>query len=509
MQITTFAAIEIGTYSTTMDIFEISKKQGLRTVNSLRHRLELGKDAFRSGKISVESVEELCRILKDFKNAMLEYQVSAYRALGTSALREAENCLFILGRIEQAAGIKVELLSNSEQRFYTYKAIAAKETAFQKIIEKGTAILDVDGGSIQISLFDKDTLVTTQNIKLGSMRVRERLYEVQKKTVHYEKLVKELIHNEIFSFKKMYLKDRKIENVIIRGDYFAGIRGDRANRTYSREEFNEWYREVIRISPIELAVKLGIPHEYASLLQPSAIIYSELIDEMGAQTIWMPGTKLSDGIVYDFAEKKKLLKSAHNFENDILMSARNIGKRYAVSKAHVMQVDRIAAAIFDGMKKHHGMGARERLLLRIAVLVHDCGKYISLGNVADCSYSIIMATEIIGLSHAEREMIANIVRFNTLPLPQYELLAGSSSLGQKQYLTVAKLTAILRLANALDRSHMQKVEDIRVALKEQELVITISTHEDYTLELGLLDEKQDFFEEVFHVRPALKLKKLI
>lgn len=509
MQITTFAAIEIGTYSTSMEIFEISKKQGLRTVNSLRHRLELGKDAFRTGKISVEFVEQLCRILKDFKNVMQEYQVSAYRALGTSALREAENSLFVLGRIEQSAGTKVELLSNSEQRFYTYKGIAAKEAAFQKIIEKGTAILDVDGGSIQISLFDKDTLVTTQNIKMGSMRVRERLHEVQKKTIHYERLVQELIHNEIFSFKKMYLKDRKIENVIIRGDYFTRISEKNPSRTFSREEFQEWYQMVTRISPIELAVKVGIPHEYASLLQPSAIIYRELIEEMGAQTIWMPDVKLADGIAYDFAEKKKLLKSAHNFENDILMAARNIGKRYAVSKAHVLQVDKTATAIFDGMKKHHGLGDRERLLLQIAVLVHDCGKYISLGNVAECSYSIIMSTEIIGLSHAEREMIANIVRFNTLPLPSYEQLARESSFGKKQYLTVAKLTAILRLANALDRSHLQKMEEIKVALRDLELVITISAHQDYTLELGLLDEKKDFFEEIFHVRPVVKLKKLI
>src|SRR5699024_12697742 len=79
----------------------------------------------------------------------------------------------VLGRIEQSAGIKVELLSNSEQRFYTYKGIAAKEAAFQKIIEKGTAILDVDGGSIQISLFDKDTLVTTdrKSTRLNSSHV--------------------------------------------------------------------------------------------------------------------------------------------------------------------------------------------------------------------------------------------------------------------------------------------------------------------------------------------------
>ena len=72
--------------------------------------------------------------------------------------------------------------------------------------------------------------------------------------------------------------------------------------------------------------------------------------------------------------------------------------------------------IFDSMKKVHGMGARERLLLQIAALLHDCGKYISMGNVSECSYQIIMSTDIIGLSSLERQMLACAVRYNTSAL---------------------------------------------------------------------------------------------
>ncbi len=286
MQVATFAAIDIGSYDVTLEIFEISKKTGIHSIDTIRHRLELGKDTYAHGKIGPEMVEELCKILQDFVRIMEGYQVDAHRAIATSALREAENNLFILGKIRQMTGLNVEILSNSEQRFLSYKAIASIESRFNKMIEKGTAIVDVDGGSTQISLFDKDALVTTQNIRMGNLRIREKLQPVISETTHYERLVEELIQNELYSFKKMYLKDRRIENIVLNGDFFTEIvfrnTEDKASRTLSRQEFQQWYQKVVGQSATELAVKLDVPIEYASLLRPSAIIYHRLVEEMDA-----------------------------------------------------------------------------------------------------------------------------------------------------------------------------------------------------------------------------------
>ena len=110
-------------------------------------------------------------------------------------------------------------MSNSEQRFLGYKAIASNSEKFQEIIEKGTAIVEVGGGSIQISLFDKDNLVTTQNIRLGSMRLRERLADVAERTVRYASVMEELLNNEMRTYRKLYLKDRNIRYIILVGNY--------------------------------------------------------------------------------------------------------------------------------------------------------------------------------------------------------------------------------------------------------------------------------------------------
>ena len=98
------------------------------------------------------------------KCMMAEFGVESWRACATSSLRELENPVIILEQIYQRTGIRVEILSNAEQHFLGYKSIAAIESGFKKIIQKGTAILDVGGGNLQVSLFDKDALVTTQKL---------------------------------------------------------------------------------------------------------------------------------------------------------------------------------------------------------------------------------------------------------------------------------------------------------------------------------------------------------
>ena len=127
--------------------------------------------------------------------------------------------------------------------------------------------------------------------------------------------------------------------------------------------------------------------------------------------------------------------------------------------------------------------------------------------MADSSYNIIMSNEIIGLSHIEREMVALIARYNTVTLPSYDELVMESSLSAEQYLTVSELTAIVRLANALDRSHLQKIQAIRATLKERELQLSLTVNRDFTLEQGLCQEKLDFFNEVFSIQPVIKLKR--
>lgn len=510
MAVTRFAAIDVGSYNVSMEIFELSRKYGLKSVNRVRQRLEIGHDTYTEHKLSREKLDKLAHILHDFKRIMDEYKVSGYRACAKSAFREAKNEVLALELIYQRTGIRIDVLSNSEQRFLGYKAIASKEVDFNKMIQKGTAIVDMGGGSVQISLFDKDALVTTQNLRIGSLRIRERLSVLGRETTHSEQLVEELIRKEVQNFRRLYLKDRKIQNIILVGDYFTNLifhnKSD-VNKMITKETFMEWYQQIVISSTMDLAISMNVPMEFASVIMPAAVIYRRLIDELGADTIWLPGIQLTDGMAYDFGEKNKIIQTTHDFENDIVMAAKNMAKRYGSGKQHTQALTVLADTIFDSMKKAYNLSPRQKLLLKIAVLLHDCGKYISLVNVAECSYNIIMSTEIIGLSHSERKIIANVVKYNTEGFDYYSENQMVDSLTLEEYRTVSKLTAILKLANALDRSHMQKVQNLKAALKDGQLVLNIEHTGNFTLEKGLFHEKTDLFEDVFSVKPVLKLKK--
>ena len=219
----TFAAIGVGSYELAIKIFEISNGNGIKVTDHMRHRIELGTDSYFTGKISNERVDELCRILREFTDVMKSYKVDDYKAYGTSAIRETKNSAILLDQIKQRTGIKIEVISNSEQRFLDYKSVASKGQAFQDIIEKSTAFIDIGGGSIQLSLFDKDSLITTQNIRPGVLRMREELTNVSYRSYQLEGLVEEMVRDRFESFMNMFVGTKKIQNVILVDDYISTV----------------------------------------------------------------------------------------------------------------------------------------------------------------------------------------------------------------------------------------------------------------------------------------------
>lgn len=512
MSVRTFAAIDVGSYELTLKIFEFPGNNNMREIDCVSRRLDLGTDTYATGKISNEKMDELCRTLKDFSEIMKSYRVNDYKAYGTSAIRETQNTTIVQDQIAQRTGIKVEILSNSEQRFMDYKSAASRGESFRKIIEEKTAILDIGGGSIQISLFDNDTLVSTQNLRLGVLRIQEYLNRFSAKSFQKEEFINEMAMARLGTYKRLYLKDREIRNLIVIDDYLSpwAVKKSAKNGSKPVMEAGEFARFLEKLRGRDLsqiAASMNMPEERVPLVFISAVLIRCIGQLMGAQRIWVPGVTLCDGIAYEYGEKIRMIRGEHDFEEDIIACAVNISKRYMGSRKRSETLENLTSVIFDSMKRVHGLGKRERLYLRLAAILHDCGKYISLVDTGETSYQIVMATEIIGLSQGERKIVANVVRFNHSRFLYDGRQMGTSGLDRAAFLTVAKLTAILRISTGLDRSHKQKLKGLRAVLKESQLILTVDTQEDITLEKSFFEYRKEFFKEVFSVEPILKQRK--
>lgn len=505
----TFAAIDVGSYALEMKIFEMSMKGGIKLIDSLRHQIDLGTDAYVTGKISNAKIDELCRVLKEFKDVADSLRVDDYKAYCTSAIREASNSAIILDRIRQRSGIEVDIISNSEQRFLHYKAVAYRNAAtFDSNMKNSTAILDIGGSSIQISLFEDGRLVTTQNLKLGVLRLQERMNHLNARNAHYEELLGEIIDSQLSVFRKLYLKDFDLKNLILVDDYISDavmyLDLECREGSMSIQRMSEIYDVLDQNTMSDIARILGIPEDNVTLCQISTVLLKKITELTGIVNIWIPGITLGDGMAYAYAEEHKMIPKGHDFEQDIVSSARTLSKRYMGSRKRSETLETIALNIFDSTKKIHGMSDKERLLLRISTLLHDCGKYISMVNLGECSYNIIVYSEIIGLSHHEREIVANVVKYNHMEYNYQDVCLHESDLGHDECLSIAKLTAILRLANGLDRSHKQKFKNVKISLKNDELIFTVDTQMDISLEKGLFYHRAEFFDEVFSIHPVIR-----
>ena len=496
-----YAAININSNDLSMKIYEISKQYGIHELTHVRRKLSLFTETYRKEFISYQTVSEICSTLNDFKRIMAGFDVDSEQVYVTSELRETQNSFVVIDQIKVQTGFKVKVISNSEARFLYYKALTLETNVFNLLTHDTTLLVDIDAGSVQLSIFQSGKLTATQNLRLGSARIRELLIVVQEEAYDFNALIDEYIEKDLVLFKRLYLNNIEIHHIIVIGEMIPDI------YYYLKSQNPDFDGHVSKklLNRKKLPKELFSGSEKAALFLPTVLICRKISRLTSCDDLSMSCIDLSDGMSADFAEKKVKFKLGHDFVQDILSSAEHIAQKYKSDMNHIENVQTLALQIFDRIRKLHGLGKRERLLLQISVILHSCGTYINELQSRECSYRIIMSTEIIGISHKERAIIANVVRYNKDSFPDYTELADEFT--REDYITIVKLNAILKTANVLDKSNRQKIKNVGVALEDGILTITADTMADITLEKGLFHDKANVFQEVFGIRPILRQKR--
>lgn len=505
------AAVDIGANYLRMSIAEIYSSRRIHIIEDLIKPTNIGKDTFTAGRISIETMHEICNDLKKFSQLIKDYNIRFYKAVSTSGIREAENKQYVLEQIRLRTGLSVKSINSAQQRFFMLKAV---NYASKLNLSKGTLIVNVTSGVVEVSVYEEGNLKFTGHAKIGSLRLRETLSDLESKTIDFHEIMEEFIENKIYSIKSS-IRDFNIEyligiggelktifDIIKRKDNLKYRNFNEEENFIDREEFIKFYNSIKDMTNDQIRFKYGISYKTSELVLPSTLILYCFLKVTKSKFIQIPMVSLREGLLQDLLEELLENNKEKYFLKDIISSTWYIGRRFKIDEKHAAFVEKMALSIFDQTQKIHKLKMRERIYLQVASILHDVGIFIDASNHCIQSYGIIKSQNIIGFSDRDLELTANTARYHSEEIPT-EIHENYHVLSDRDKMIVSILCAILKLAEALDTSHMQKISELKLAYSKDLLYFNISSKDNIVLEEWNFINNSNFFEEVLGIKPLI------
>jgi exopolyphosphatase / guanosine-5'-triphosphate,3'-diphosphate pyrophosphatase len=495
------AVLDMGASAIRLVVSEIAPGRPIRTIEEASRGVLLGRDTFSSGAIKSGTIDSALAALESFREIIDGYDVTRVRAVATSAAREARNVDLFLDRIQRRTGITFEIIDEAEESRLVF--LAVKQALGRRPALRGawTLLTEVGGGSTSLTLLRQGEPNRSAVYALGAVRLRQQLdlhrlsHDVQLS------LLKRSIANMIDEIRVDNPMRRVTYVVAIGGDVrFAASQilesdADDGVREVPRDAFLAFCDQIERLDEEQLVDRFRLPAVEAETLVPSLLVYRALLSETAARKLVVSDASLRTGALLDLVDPGGP-SSAADFEKQVLASAEALGHKHRFDPEHGHHVARLAMQMFDAFQEDHGLGARDRLLLQVAALLHDIGIYISLRAHHKHSQYVLASSQIFGLSNEETAIVGNIARYHRRAPPQKSHLPYVA-LDRQDRVVVNKLASILRVANALDAEHLQKVTAVRVHRSERSWILEIDGAGDLTMEQLAATSRADMFKDTF------------
>ena len=495
------AVLDMGASAIRLVVAEIGPNRSIKTIEEASRGVLLGRDTFSAGVIKSQTVDAALAALEKFRQVIDGYGVKRVRAVATSAVREARNGDVFLDRIQGRTGIAFEIINEAEESRLVFLAVRRTLGRSAALRAAWTLLAEVGGGSTGLTLLRKGLPNRSGVYAIGSVRLRQQL-NLRRLTHDVQlSLLKRSIANVIDEIRGEIPLSRVTHMVVIGGDVrFAAsqiLESEAADgvRAVTRDAFLTFCDSVERLDEEQLVDRFRLPAVEAETLNPALLIYRTLLSETAARRLVVSDASLRTGVLLDLAAPGGRL-SAADFEHQVLASAEAVGHRYRFDRAHGRHVAMLATSLFDQCREEHGLSGRERLLLQVAALLHDIGIYVSLRAHHKHSQYLLASLQIFGLSDDETAIVSNIARYHRRGTPQRSHVPYAA-LDRHDRLIVNKLAAILRVANALDAEHLQKVRRIRLQRSDPAWILEADGEGDLTMEQLAATSRADMFIETF------------
>lgn len=503
------AVIDIGTTSIRMAVAEIDETSEVRILETLSQAVNLGKDTFTKGAIDKATIEECVRVLKSYSRVLKEYQIvrpDQIRVVATSAVREAENRLAFLDRIYIATGMQVEAIDEAEVNRVTYLGVRPFLKAEPALASAKTIITEVGGGSTELLLVQGGDVAYAHTYRLGSLRLRETLEAYRTPTVTVRRIMESQIRRTVEQMLQHVPSEEGIEMIALGGDVrFAAsqlLRDWNPNRLgkLSVAALERFTDKMLGLSEDRLVQKHHLTFPDAETLGPALLAYTHLARAYKLSHIYITKFNLRDGLLKEMSARQAWNE---DFSNQIIRSALPLGRKFEFDEPHARHVANLSKILFRALKDEHQLDTRYELILYVAALLHEIGLYVSNRAYHKHSMYLIHNSELFGLGEKDVLLVALVARYHrrSSPQPTHE---GYSTLDRDRRIAVAKMAALLRVADALDDSHSQRIQEVECGREDGRFVVSVPQVDDLSLEQLALHQNGSLFEEIFGMPVLLR-----
>jgi len=509
------AAIDVGSNAIRLAIANVDAAGHYQIIHSAREPVRLGQDVFATGRISDVTRKAALEAFRRFRERLSQYSVTRFKAVATSALREAENGEAFVALVAKRYRIPISIIGPEEEARLVH--LAVKEAV--QLNGKMAMLVDIGGGSVEISLGNKSGIISTQSYAMGSVRLLQILGQRRLTGPQFNQLVNRYVDVTNKRLKKE-LGSQKIELCVGTGGSIESIGEVR------RQFFNK--RNAAKISTGELATvakklqglsveervrTFNLRPDRADVISPAAVVLQKILQQAGVREILIPGVGVKDGLLLEILWEL-VYHGKHIDRDQVMSSALQFGRKYSFDEQHGVTVSRLATQIFDQSRPVHGLNGESRMLLEVASLLHDVGHYIGVSNHHKHTFYLLQAGPIIGLSSLQMNLICNVSRYHRKSFPRLDH-EPFRLLSPKHRRVVSILAAILRVADAIDRQHADCVQTVNLTFKGQKVIFRLRGNGDLLLAKWALAKRSELFEKYFGkvviekvLRPALPAKKL-
>ncbi|MBI3935311.1 MAG: Ppx/GppA family phosphatase [Acidobacteria bacterium] len=497
---TNIAAIDAGSNAIRLVIARAESPTSYHEVKNERAALRLGHSVFAERNLDSHTMDQAVEVFRRFKSRMNQYDVQRYRAVATSAAREARNRKLLVDRIYRSSGIRLEVIDAAEEASLVRSAVLA--AAGNRIPPR--LIVDLGGGSLQVSSLLGGAVQESITLPLGTVRMLEHFDIRGAMTAQQVGRVREWVQTMLRRFvavKPDHARDpafwcggnAEALALLAPGPKVNGI------PTLNLRRLQRKLPAITRRDVPERMEAFLVRKDRADVMAIAAIVFLALGRWWNLEQAFIPGVGVKEGVLND------VLRSLYGIAPAVLQPDRALGsaRRFAAllhhDERHCEKVRQLAVSLFDQLRPLHRMEPEMRIILELSTLLHDVGHVVRHEGHHKHGEYLVRNADLPGLADRQRDMVACAVRYHSQSEPNAEH-KGYASLRASEQRDIRALVSLLRIADRLDSDHRQSVSHVRIRETSRGISLGIRMRRASDLILWSVQRGTELFEKEFGIK---------